>query len=144
MKITVPRAPGQKAKAKPTAKPPATPDPPPGPPPWNALDRVSFLEQAISQLADRLPREKGIAAVQTMKLMLETRRELESAKPAEDRILSEAEVSAELALDLLEWPDQLLELALRTYGERHSGRILLVTETHRAELGAAGWTTAAR
>ncbi len=37
------------------------------------------------------------------------------------------------------WPDDYLEVALRIYGERHKGRILLVTDQGRARLEEEGW-----
>ncbi len=37
------------------------------------------------------------------------------------------------------WPDDYLEVALRIYGERHKGRILLVTDQGRARLEDGGW-----
>ncbi len=37
------------------------------------------------------------------------------------------------------WPDDYLEVALRIYGERYKGRILLVTDQGRARLDEDGW-----
>ncbi len=48
-----------------------------------------------------------------------------------------------LQMAVAEWPDDYLEVALRIYGERHKGRILLVTEQGRAHLTKEGWQAAA-
>lgn len=54
-----------------------------------------------------------------------------------------AEVREYLQPVLEEWPDQVLELALQVYGERHRGRFLFVAESgHRAEYDPAeGWVS---
>ncbi len=111
---------------------------------WASLESSEFYTKAINHLAVAATTEKGIAASQSMRLMLDARKALDAGRPTSEPELSEEEVAMQLEVDMLDWPDQFLELALRVFGERHHGRILLVTEKHRAELVEGAWVTAAR
>ncbi len=55
-----------------------------------------------------------------------------SESPRFDRVHAAIEERLErLQMAVAEWPDDYLEVALRIYGERHKGRIVLVTEQGR-------------
>jgi hypothetical protein len=110
-------------------------------PEWSSLEAADYWAQTVDENMRLSSEAKGIAASNHMRLAMDARRTLDAIAVPGDRDMDEDEIRLQLEADMLLWSDQFLELALRVYGERHHGRILLVTETHRAELRDGEWST---
>ena len=100
------------------------------------------LEHSIAQQEARAhPGSQGLSALYRRREALEDR--LEEALRAEQRLPTTPEQLRAAVTDVVDqWPDDLIEVAIRVLAARHRAEVELVSDGRRARLGPDGWVPA--
>lgn len=100
------------------------------------------LEHSIAQQEARArPDSQGLSALYRRRESLEVR--WEEARRAEQQLPTTPDQLRAAVLDVVDqWPDDLIEVAIRVLAARHRAEVELVSDGRRARLGPDGWAPA--